>query len=121
METTLLASGLGFPEGPVVMPDGRIVFCDGNIGELLVWDGSGLSTFARTGGSPWGGVLGTDGAIYVTQGGPVPGSGESATSGIQRVRPDGVVELICPEVDGRTLYAPNDLAFGPDGRLYFTE
>ena len=37
MEGTLLASGLGFPEGPVVMPDGSIVLCDGNTGQLLRW------------------------------------------------------------------------------------
>ena len=122
MTTRLLASDLGFPEGPVVMPDGRIVFCDGNVGELLVWDGDSVGTFARTGGSPWGAVLGSDGAIYVTQGGNVPGSGDtSAVSGIQRVQPDGSVELLCSEVDGRTLYGPNDLAFGPDGRLWFTD
>jgi gluconolactonase len=122
MEATLLASGLGFPEGPVVMPDGRIVFCDGNVGELLVYQGGAVSTFARTGGSPWGAVLGTDGAIYVTQGGNVPGSGDTSTvSGIQRVRADGTVELLCSQVAGHTLYGPNDLAFGPDGRLYFTD
>jgi sugar lactone lactonase YvrE len=37
MKTTLLASGLGFPESPVAMGDGRVVFCDGNAGELLVY------------------------------------------------------------------------------------
>lgn len=122
MEGRLLASGLGFPEGPVVMPDGRLVFCDGNTGELLVWDGGEVSTFAHTGGSPWGAVLGTDGAIYVTQGGNVPGSDDtSAVSGVQRVNADGRVELLHSEVDGRTLYGPNDLAFGRDGRLYFTD
>jgi gluconolactonase len=122
MKATLLASGLGFPEGPVVMPDRRIVFCDGNVGQLLVWDGRTVGTFARTGGSPWGAVLGTDGAVYLTQGGNVPGSGDtSAVSGIQRVRQDGTVELLRSEVAGRTLYGPNDLAFGPDGRLYFTD
>ena len=122
MHSSLLASGLGFPEGPAVMGDGRIVFCDGNTGELLAYEGSGISTFARTGGSPWGTVLGDDGAIYVTQGGNVPGSGDaSAVSGIQRVKPDGTVELLFSEVAGYTLYGPNDLAFGPDGRLYFTE
>ncbi len=42
-------------------------------------------------------------------------------SGIQRVSPDGSVELLFAEVDGYKLYGPNDLAFGPDGRLYFTE
>ena len=122
MPPTLLASGLGFPEGPVVLADGRIVFCDGNTGELLAYGDEIVSPFARTGGSPWGTVLGTDGAIYVTQGGNVPGSGDaSAVSGIQRVRPDGTVELLFSEVAGYQLYGPNDLAFGPDGRLYFTE
>ena len=74
------------------------------------------------GGSPWGAVLGTDGAVYVTQGGNVPGSGDtSAISGIQRVTRDGKVELLRSEVAGHKLYGPNDLAFGPDGRLYFTD
>jgi gluconolactonase len=122
VSSTLLASGLGFPEGPVVLADGRIVFCDGNTGELLAYADGSVSPFARTGGSPWGTVLGTDGAIYVTQGGNVPGSGDtSAISGIQRVSPDGKVELLFSEVAGYQLYGPNDLAFGPDGRLYFTE
>jgi gluconolactonase len=122
VKATLLASQLGFPEGPVILPDGRLVFCDGNIGELSAYIDGGVQTFARTGGSPWGAVLGDDGAIYVTQGGNVPGSGDfSAIPGIQRVSPDGEVELLHAEVDGRTLAGPNDLAFGPDGRLYFTD
>ncbi|HWJ31564.1 MAG TPA: SMP-30/gluconolactonase/LRE family protein, partial [Gaiellaceae bacterium] len=122
MDVRLLASGLGFPEGPTVLPDGRLVFCDGNIGELSVYAEGSVGTFAVTGGSPWGAVLGSDGAIYVTQGGNVPGSGDtSAVSGIQRVRADGTVELLHSELDGRTLYGPNDLAFGPDGRLWFTD
>src|SRR5919108_3889670 len=110
MAARLLASNLGFPEGPVVMPDGRLVFCDGNIGELSTWHDGAVTTFAVTGGSPWGAVLGSDGAIYVTQGGNVPGSGDtSAVSGIQRVSPDGSVELLFSEVDGNTLVGPNDL------------
>ena len=122
MQSTRLASGLGFPEGPAIMGDGRIVLCDGNTGELLAYQDGTVSTYAHTGGSPWGTVLGSDGAIYVTQGGNVPGSGDtSAVSGIQRVQPDGSVELLFSEVAGHTLYGPNDLAFGPDGRLWFTE
>jgi len=122
LQSTLLASGLGFPEGPAILGDGRIVLCDGNTGELLAYENGTISTFAHTGGSPWGTVLGSDGAIYVTQGGNVPGSGDfSAVSGIQRVNRDGTVELLFSEVAGYQLYGPNDLAFGPDGRLYFTE
>ena len=122
MNARLLASELGFPEGPVVLPDGRLVFCDGNIGELSLYADGVVSTFAVTGGSPWGAVLGSDGAIYVTQGGNVPGSGDtSAVSGIQRVRADGTLELLFSEVDGRTLVGPNDLGFGADRRLWFTD
>jgi gluconolactonase len=122
VEAVRLASELGFPEGPVIMPDGSVVFCDGNTGELRRWKDGELDTYAQTGGSPWGAVLGTDGAIYVTQGGNVPGSGDtSAICGIQVVRPDGTVELLSSEIGGYTLAGPNDLAFGPDGRLYFTD
>jgi len=122
VSATLLAADLGFPEGPVVMPDQAIVFCDGNTGELRRWEDGALSSYAFTGGSPWGAVLGTDGAIYVTQGGNVPGSGDtSAVCGIQRVHADGTVELLSADIAGYPLAAPNDLAFGPDGRLYFTD
>jgi gluconolactonase len=122
VDAVLLASGLGFPEGPVVMPDSTIVLCDGNTGELLRWNDGELDTYARTGGSPWGAVLGANGDIYVTQGGNVPGSGDtSAVCGIQAVHPDGTVELLCSEIGGFALAGPNDLAFGPNGRLYFTD
>jgi gluconolactonase len=122
VNVTLLASDLGFPEGPVVMPDGAIVLCDGNTGELLRWSDGSMSTFADAGGSPWGAVLGTDGAIYVTQGGNVPGSGDlSAVPGVQRVNADGTVEMLAATIAGHSLAGPNDLAFGPDGRLWFTD
>ena len=122
MDGTLLASDLGFPEGPVVMPDGSIVICDGNTGELLRWADGAMSRFSDTGGSPWGAILGSDGAIYLTQGGNVPGApDQSAVPGIQRVRADGTVEQLASNLAGYPLAGPNDLAFGPDGRLWFTD
>ena len=58
----------------------------------------------------------------MTQGGNVPGSGDpSAVPGIQRVNADGTVELLASEIAGHPLAGPNDLAFGPDGRLWFTD
>jgi len=122
MQSTLLASGLGFPEGPTVLGDGRIVLCDANTGELLAYQGGSMAHFARTGGSPWGTYLGTDGKLYVNQGGDVPGSGDfSAVPGIQRVSLDGSVEFLFSEVGGYTLAGPNQSAFGPDGRMYITD
>jgi len=122
MQISQLASGLGFPEGPTVLGDGRIVLCDGNTGELLAYQDGNISLFADTGGSPWGTYLGTDGKLYVNQGGDVPGSGDfSAVPGIQRVSMDGSVEFLFSAVGGYTLAGPNQSAFGPDGRLWITD
>jgi gluconolactonase len=122
MQISQLASGLGFPEGPTVLGDGRIVLCDGNTGELLVYQDGNISLFADTGGSPWGTYLGTDGKLYVNQGGDVPGSGDfSAVPGIQRVSMEGSVEFLFSDVGGYTLAGPNQSAFGPDGRLWITD
>ena len=40
---------------------------------------------------------------------------------IQRATPNGKVEIVGTEADGVKFDGPNDLTFGPDGRLYFTD
>ena len=40
---------------------------------------------------------------------------------IQRLKLDGSVTVVATEGDGIAFVAPNDLAFGPDRRLYFTD
>jgi hypothetical protein len=69
-----------YPEAPVVLPDGRIVFCGGNIGDLPGFDVEAVATYVKTSGSPWGTVLGSDGAVYVTEGGDVAGSGDTSAT-----------------------------------------
>ena len=123
VEGTLLASNLGFPEGPVVMPDGSIVFCDGNTGELLRWDGDSMGTFAATRAARRGAPCSDPTAPSTSRrAGTCPGSpDQSAVAGIQRVNADGSVEMLSTEIGGHALAGPNDLAFGPDGRLWFTD
>ena len=66
-------------------------------------------------------MLGSDGAVYITQNGGTVGAWKAevmSTPSIQKAWPDGRVEIIVKEVAGHKLQAPNDLSFGPDGRLF---
>ncbi len=48
----VLASGLGFLEAPVVLDDGRVVFCDGTRGLVLALaDGADARRFQRDHGT----------------------------------------------------------------------
>src|SRR5215210_7999477 len=125
MDVRRLAEGLAWPAGPTVLDDGRVVFVETYRSQLTVWaPGRGVERFADTGGGPNATALGSDGHLYVTQNGGVVGpwrAEEMREPSIQRVAPDGRVETVATEIDGRRFQAPNDLAFGPDGRLYFTD
>src|SRR3954462_15511880 len=111
--------GLGHPEGPDVLPDGRVVFANTYASEIGVWErGKGKSTYAYTGGGPNAAMLGSDGYVYNTQC-PTVGAWiapEARPPSIQRCSPDGEVEIVATGADGIELNPPNDLTFGPDGR-----
>ena len=125
MKTTRLADGLGWPEGPALLPDGRVIFVETYRSRISVWaPGREVESFAEVGGGPNAVIRGADGALYVTQNGGVVGpwrAAERRPPSIQRVSPAGKVEILAARIDGRDLKAPNDLAFGPDGSLYFTD
>jgi gluconolactonase len=120
-----LATGLGWPEGPTVLPDGRVVFVETYHSRLGVWaPGREVEELAFTGGGPNATALGSDGHLYVTQNGGAVGpwrASQMRPASIQRVSMSGNVAVVATEVDGVRFQAPNDLAFGPDGRLYFTD
>jgi gluconolactonase len=125
MQIDHLAGGLGWPEGPTVLPDGRVVFVESYRSQLSVWSPDGVARYAYTAGAPNSSVLGLDGAIYVCQNGGTVGpwrAQEMSVPSIQRVdREGGSAEILVTEVEGIKLNGPNDLVFGADGRLYFTD
>ena len=120
-----LATGLGHPEGPDILPDGRIVMVETFTSKIIAWSSTrGIHDYANCGGGPNACRLGSDGAVYITQNGGTAGTWRAkvmSVPSIQKAWPDGRVEIIVEQIDGYKLQAPNDLSFGPDGRLYFTD
>ena len=70
MEKSLLARDLGWPEGPVVLPDKRVCFVETFKSQISVWGRSlGVRQYAYTAGGPNSCVLGGAGELYVCQNG----------------------------------------------------
>jgi len=139
MEMRVVAEGLAFPEGPLVLPGGDLLVTEIRAGKLtrIAPDGT-KTTFATTGGGPNGAAIGPDGAIYVAQNGGFEWEARNLPDGtptffpgdrpkdyiggqIQRVTPDGEVTTLYRECDGEPLKGPNDLVFDAEGNFYFTD
>ena len=104
-KVSILSEGLGHPEGPYVLPDGRVVFANTYRSEIGVWDPKkGTGSYAFTGGAPNACMLGSDGHVYITNC-PTVGKWlpeDKRPPSIQRAPPDGKVEVVCSEADGVT-------------------
>jgi len=132
-DVTILATGLGFPEGPVVCADGSIVLTEirNNQCSRVTPDGK-VSVFSKAGGGPNGLAIGPDGFFYLcNNGGSRYVEGHSMGIGphpdykfgsVQRIDPKtGEAKLLYKEVNGHVLSAPNDLVFDTAGGFYFTD
>jgi gluconolactonase len=121
---TVLAEGIGQPEGPCILLDGRVVLTNTYRSEIISWDPKhGVEQYAYTGGAPNACLLGSDGHVYIAN---CPTAGrwvapDRQPACIQRATPAGKIEIVVTSADGVPLDGANDLCFGPDGRLYFTD
>lgn len=116
MQIDVISDGLGFTEGPVWLADSRVALTSISHGCVYIVDPSG-GALERidTGGGPNGLACGADGTLYVAQNGGVWGASGSAEPGVQVITGTRVDYLVAG------LGAPNDVAFGPDGRLWITD
>jgi len=120
-EVRILATGLGFPEGPVAMADGSVILTEirNRRCSRVTLDGK-VTLFSDNGGGPNGLAVGPDGALYcANNGGPHP---DYKGGSIQRLDPNtGAATLLYAECDGHRLSGPNDLVFDATGGFYFTD
>ena len=137
VEFEIVASGLQFPEGPIAMPDGSLLFSEIYARKLsrLNTDGT-VEHVADIDGQPDGAAIGPDGAVYVCNNGgsfafersgdlllfgltcPLDYSGGS----IDRVDLEtGRVEKLYTHCGDLPLRGPNDIVFDTSGGFWFTD
>lgn len=118
----VIAEGLAFPEGPVVMADGSVILVEVMGGRITrCWNGR-TETVCEIGGGPNGLAIGPDGALWVCNNGGLGTSGPGSEGRIERVDlSTGRFERVYESCDGIALEAPNDLVFDSSGRLWFTD
>lgn len=121
MKFEVIAEGLDFPEGPVVMEDGSVIVVETHGGRITrCWAGGRKEVVCETGGGPNGLAVGPDGALYHCNNG---GHDENHSGGrIERIDlSTGKFERLYDTCDGEPLSAPNDIMFDVDGQMWFSD
>ena len=100
------------PEDVAGGPDGLIyaATADGVIIRLRP-DGSRVEVFAETGGRPLGIEFDAQGNLFVA----------NAYLGVQKITPDGSVQVLVDTYDGQRIEYADDLAVAANGKIYFSD
>ncbi len=110
-----VATGWGAVEGPAFDRHGAIFFVSSDRGSILRLGPDGETReWANTGGIPAALAFAADGTLFVTDSGP-------SRHGVLTATADGAVATLIDGHDGEPFNGCNDLVFGPDGALYFSD
>lgn len=108
-EVEKVASGFGFTEGPVCLPDGSVAFSDIPADTIYLQD---RTVFRRPSGKSNGLTLDREGRLLAC---------EHWNRRVTRTEADGSITVLADRFDGRALNSPNDLVVDSKGRVYFTD
>jgi gluconolactonase len=132
----LIADGLRFPEGPVVMPDGSVIVTEIENGQITrCYPGGRKQVVAKPGGGPNGLAMGPGGKLYCVNNGGfawhesdgylAPGgiAADYAGGRVERIDLEtGAIETLYKSGDfGCSLRGPNDIMFDDHGGFWFTD
>jgi gluconolactonase len=108
-----IATGFGFTEGPIWMPDGSLHFSDLAQDRRRRWHPrEGVDVVCEPSNKCNGMTLDNDGNLIVC---------EHVTSSVVREHRGGRRETIAGRYDGKELNSPNDVVVARDGSVLFTD
>ncbi len=108
-----LADGFQFTEGPAADAAGNVFFSDIPNNKIFQWTlGEGLSEFSVNSGGANGLYFASDGSLVACAG---------SARMLYKITPDGKVQVLADNYDGKKLNSPNDLWIDPKGGIYFTD
>ncbi len=129
-----IATGLLFPEGPVVLPDGSVLVSEGaRPGVARLGTGGELRRYPVS-GTPSGCALGPGGLLFMCNSGGTTFRTRNGVLEPHMTSPDykggliqtldldsGAVETLYERCGDNRLSSPNDLVFDAHGGFYFTD
>jgi gluconolactonase len=134
---TELASGLQFPEGPVILADGSVLIVEIARGTVTkVGPDGSVSYLSSQGGGPNGLALGPDGRLYICNNGgfkwtppgsdrgllPIGQADDYSGGRIERLDlQTGQLEVLYASSEVCPFKGPNDIVFDDQGGFYFTD
>ena len=111
-EVERVAAGFQFTEGPMMHPDGYLVFSDIPGDTIYALKGTQTEIFRRPSGNSNGLVFDLAGRLLAC---------EHGGRRVSRMEPDGTVIGLATQYQGKRLNSPNDIVVRSDGAVYFTD
>ncbi len=112
-EARQVGDGFGFPEGPVMLPGGYLIFSDIANDAIVRFTRPGRTgVFRQPSGGANGNTLDTQGRLVTC---------EAGRRRVTRTGFDGSITVLADSYNGLPLNAPNDIVVRSDDSVYFTD